>query len=147
MTNGYGAATPWPCWPASGTTWRPSTPRNWPSSRGHPDSPDPSRTTLLRSWTGPMRNNFVLDGLPGDGEFVDAVGLGVVLEPQVGELGGQAQGRDAAEEGAEHDVQLDARQLLADALVRAPAEGDVVRGLAGQVEPGGLGEGRRVPVG
>jgi hypothetical protein len=44
-------------------------------------------------------------------------------------------------------VEFDTGQLLPDALVRAPAERDMVRRPAGEVELLGLGERQRIPVG
>ena len=59
---------------------------------------------------------------------------------------GEAEGRDAAEEGSVDDLQLHPGQRLAEALVHAKAEGHVVACVAVDVETVGVGEGGGVPV-
>ena len=57
-----------------------------------------------------------------------------------------SQRRDAAQQRVEHDLQFSARELLADALMPAVAEAELLAGIAGEVEPVGFGVGGRVPV-
>lgn len=70
-----------------------------------------------------------------------------MLVGQVVRWGGDFQGGDAAEEGGEGDLQFRSGEVLAEALVDAVAEGDVVPVAAVDVEAFGLGKRRWVPVG
>jgi len=58
---------------------------------------------------------------------------------------GGGQRREPAEQRRQGDLHLDARQLLAEALVDAVAERDVARGVPVQVERVGVGD-RTAPV-
>src|ERR1700722_1189937 len=89
----------------------------------------------------PMAKGAIVSGaLPGDRQVVYPVRDAVVLELDLVDAGGQAQGGDAAEERAVYHLQLDPRELLADALVQAEAERMVGRGRPPQVENVRVGE-------
>jgi hypothetical protein len=103
----------------------------------------PVRTGGTGGWWEALRT----PRLPGDRQLADAEGERVGRpEFEFVPVDGEAQGRDAPVEGAVDDLELDAGELLAEALVDAPAEGVVVAGVAGEVELLRLGERLRVPV-
>ena len=84
--------------------------------------------------------------LPGDRQFVDAVGQAVVLERDLVERDRQLQRRDAAQQRLEHDLQLRAGQLLPDALVPAVAETELLAGIPGEVQLVGIRVRGGIPV-
>src|SRR5437899_9252608 len=84
---------------------------------------------------------------PGDRDLVGAVDDAVVLERDLVDGRRKAQCRNAPEQRLEHDLQFLASQVLAKALVRTVAEGDVVPGAALDVELACVGERAAVPVG
>jgi hypothetical protein len=88
-----------------------------------------------------------LGQLPGDGQFVQAVHGAVVLAGHLVECGGEGEGGHPAEERGVGDLEFHARQGLAEALVHAETEGDVVAGVAFEVEAvrGGNANGSRLP--
>src|SRR4051794_20699131 len=79
--------------------------------------------------------NTFMPASPRDGQVVHAVDLHVVLEPDFAFLRRDAQVRQALKEEREHDLKLEARQDLTEALVNAKPEGDVAPRVAVHVEP------------
>jgi hypothetical protein len=73
--------------------------------------------------------------LPGHRELINAVSEPIVLELDLVERRREAQRGYPLEDRAEHDLQLDPGQLLADALVDAVAERVVVARRTAQIEP------------
>src|SRR5918992_2146718 len=73
-------------------------------------------------------------GLPGDGQLADAVDDGVLLERDLLHRYGDLQVGKPAEECGQDDLEFGAGQGLAEALVDAVAEGQVLAG-------GGPGQG------
>ena len=71
----------------------------------------------------------------------------LVVLPEVLDAADQMQAGDARQETIEDHLQLDAGQLLPDALMRSRAEGHVTHGVARDVEGVRLGELARVPIG
>src|SRR4051794_9843392 len=87
---------------------------------------------------------FIPTPSPGDRHVVDAVDRGVGFERQFVHRYGQPQRGNAFQQRVEDDLQLGAGQILAEALVRAEPERDVVPGRPVDVEVVRLAERVRV---
>src|SRR3954451_17181213 len=83
---------------------------------------------------------------PGNGKFVDAVGEAVVLERNLVERDGKSQSRNPSQQCVEHDLKLGAGELLADALMAAIAEAQLLAGVAAEIQLVGLRVRGRIPV-
>src|SRR6476660_6817088 len=90
--------------------------------------------------------DWLFGWLPGHRKFVDAVGEPVVFERDLGEGDRQLQGRDATQQRVEHDLQFGAGQLLADALMAAVAEPQLLGCVTGEVQLIGFRVRRGIPV-
>src|SRR5436190_21108836 len=123
------------------TTTRPSSPESKMSGAVRTHCPAP----MQRSVSAWMRTDMLMS--PGDGQLVQAEDRAVVLERQVLDRPRQPQRGYAVEQRAVGDVEFGAGEVLAQALVDAVPEGDVVAGAAADVELVGIGEDPLVAVG
>src|SRR5207302_10948751 len=95
-------------------------------ARPIPEAPPVTMATFPDSSLSIVLTTFPL---PGDREFVDAEGECVVLVLELVQAGGDLESGDALVEGAVDDLQLNPRELLADALVDAEPESVRLPGL------------------
>src|SRR5512144_112237 len=129
----------------SGTSLTSST--TMPSSSSWSKTSPAART----QWPAPMHLSWStctrITASPRDRQVVHAVDLHVVLEADVVQRHRETQARQPPQEDVEGDLQLEAREHLAETLMDAVAECKMLRRVAVRIERVGILEHRRVAIG